>query len=148
MMVTCFRHLQIFRIHHLDEGQAFCLNTSQYQTSSSCHGLLSADSLDALSGHTYPKERFYASHLHDTFTAIHYSKLIHTHQLFAKFLIIHVVRLLRTLSISCGVHINSFLAKNLGEILKRCLLNSTKEDLRIYVADNGIRIIFVDCLKL
>ena len=57
MMTTCFRHRQILRIHRLDEGQAFCLDTSQYQTSSSCHSLLSADSLDALSGHTYLKEK-------------------------------------------------------------------------------------------
>ena len=44
--------------------------------------------------------------------------------------------------------INRFLAERPVQILQRCRFAAAQEDLGVAVADDGVRIVFIDCFEL
>ena len=63
-------------------------------------------------------------------------------------LIIQGMALLSAPALTGVEGIDRFLPKRLVQILQRGRFTAAQEDLRIAVADNGIRVVLIDCLQL
>lgn len=88
------------------------------------------------------------SQLQDALAAIQDSQLIPAHELLAQLLKVGSVAGTVAPCIRGVEGVNSFLAKSLREILQRGGFGPAQKDLRIHVADDGVRIVLVDGLQL
>ena len=94
------------------------------------------------------EKRTHSSKLQDALAAVQHGQLVPAHKLVTKFLVVGAVAGAVAASIRIVEAIDRLLAKCLGQFFQRGRFTAAQKDLRIHVANDGIRIVFVDGLEL
>ena len=94
------------------------------------------------------QKRAHAAKLQDALAAVQHFKLIHGQQAFTELLVIQAVRRFASPRFACVVGVDGLAPKRFGQGFERRRLFAAEKQARVTVADDGFRIVLVQCLEL
>ena len=94
------------------------------------------------------QKRAHTAKLQDALAAVQHFKLIHGQQAFTELLVIQAVRRFASPRFACVVGVDGLSPKRFGQGFERRRLFAAEKQARVTVADDGFRIVLVQCLEL